>query len=152
MTRAIRLDLMKKTIMISDYFFKRSKNPNSREFRELNAVIKDHPDFNVIVEETTKKKKNSSRPKLKIEQMKTYIHRNHPEDEEFFDNRKNNFVLRSSIYKATLDWFYDRYKDDEEIKAILKSATEEQKEEADNTTVFSVHESAAAPESEKIGA
>ena len=106
----------KMTIEVTKAFTKRASKFNTKEYKDLQSVRRDYPNFEVVVR-TTKANKNSYKG-LTFEYMETYIKAHDDENntimKDFLDLRGLSdeaieAMADSASYGEIKAWFFDQY-------------------------------------------
>ena len=121
----VKVDLIKKTITMTTAFQKKAQKYGSEEYKELAAILNEHPDFEIIIVKATKKKENFEEKKEQLKKisyakMKAYIKQEHSEDLEEFEVEKKKIYFNTSTYHAVLVWFTKKYNKDEAFKTFME--------------------------------
>ena len=106
----------KMTIEVTKAFAKKASKFNTKEYKELQSVRRDYPDFEVVVR-TSKTNKNSYKG-LTFEYMETYIKAHDDENnsimKDFLDLRGLSdeaieAMADSASYGEIKAWFFEQY-------------------------------------------
>ena len=107
----IKVDLIKKEIIVPTYIYKRSLTYGSHEHVMLSGIIHAYPSFHVIL---LKHKSNANKALFPtFEKMEQFITMNAPDTEnalrEFHDVIESARCDRSNTYNVVRSWFFHRY-------------------------------------------
>lgn len=109
-----------KTISASKSALTRAANPNSKEYKELNKLIAQHPRFSVVEKPAGKKNTYEG---LNFPFMRAYI-RAQKDGEELMAEFETVKLMNGDKYGIVKSWFLDTFKDDEG-KFDMKKARQE---------------------------
>ena len=144
----IRILNNKNTIEITKSFEKKASIFGTEEYRNLQEVRRDYPNFAIKIKSDSRKGKFKG---LTIERMREYIIK-HEENAEIRDRKLNDFNtltgkddigkelgIESASYGEVKKWFLDNYPEInsyfEERKLIIKKAHDENNNGAQNESV-----------------
>ena len=114
------VDATAKTISASKAAMHRAANPNSKEYKELNKLQKQHPDFAVVEKDASKK---TTYEGMNYPFMKAYI-RIQKDSEELMEEFESVKLLSGDSYPLVKKWFLDTFKD-EDGKFDMRKANRE---------------------------
>ena len=124
-TSAIRIDHFEKKILISKSFQKSAMNPNSKEYKELMKVQRNHPDYEIAQRAIKKSANKQAYKKLTYEYMRDYIIlTSTPEEEQAavaeFDHliHVSRCQCQANRYPVIKRWFLNKYPEVKEFGVV----------------------------------
>jgi len=144
MTGAIRINHLNKEISISKSFARSAMNANNFEYRDLQEVMKRHPDYRVTQRAIKKNLSKETYAGLTYEYMRNYIvsHTN-PEDDNSIVNEFDEKVLISKChakglrYPTIKKWFLEKFPEVAEFGVIKEEVECNAVPEEDNNLKLS---------------
>ena len=106
-----------KTITLTKAYAKLAFTPGTKEFRELAALHKAYPDYDIVMRTATPKKDKEKHNGLSVERM-TFIIKNFVKDEAAiaeFDNVKKFYKGVDGYYGKVKGWFLKKYPNYQEL-------------------------------------
>jgi hypothetical protein len=126
---AIRIDHFNKKILISKSFQKATMNPNSNEYKELAAVMANHPTYEIAQRAIKTNPKKDTYKGLTYEYMRDYIIlHSTPEEEAAAVAEFDELILVSKCHSQSLryptikKWFLTKYPSANEFGASALAA------------------------------
>ena len=114
MKNTLKLDHAKKMIIMDRTFAKNSEDTRSEEYRHLQSVRQDYPEYSVIRKQIKKAANKESYKGLTYDYMEYYINRYEPEEtrEAVIDELKDMIEIskcHSIRYPTIKKWFLAKY-------------------------------------------
>ncbi len=112
--KKITVNLIEKTIEVSETFYKKATNPKTAEYRDLRAAMIENPTFDVVLKKSDKKTYNG----LDFDRMKEYIE-TQPNSEANLKELERVMEIaeaKGAKYPLTKQWFlktFPEYKNSE---------------------------------------
>lgn len=148
MKNSLRIDHVEKTIIMDRTFAKNAENTRSEEYRHLQAVRQDYPEYGVVRKQIKKAEHKECYKGLNYEYMRTYIANHEPmatrqavsdELEHMIEISKCHSIRYPTIKK----WFLAKYPEVAKF-GVLKVEEKAQTEEAKSDNVIPMAETQAA--------
>jgi len=111
MKNILKIDHEKNQIIMDRTFQKKQSNTKSKEFKHLQSVRKDFPDYSIVVKRIARNPSKESYKGLTYEYMERYImaHSNANEQIAKFMELRFNSECHSIRYPTIKKWFLKEY-------------------------------------------
>ena len=109
------VDFERKAVVVTRLFAKSAGMVGSEQYRQMTAILKEHPDFPVIVRQIRKKENKCSYKKLSFNTMRSFLRIQYKENSEEMRNLEKIIELardRPGPYAYVKKWFLDNFKNE----------------------------------------
>ena len=126
-TNSPSIDFANKTITLTKAYAKKANTPGTKEFKELAALHKNYPDFDIVMRTATVSEDKEKHNGLTIERMTRIVKDYVKEDTAIveFENVKNFYKGVGGYYGKVKAWFLNKYPNYQEF---VNSPADEGKE------------------------
>ena len=109
-TNSFTVKFRENKIVGSKASFKKASKINSPQYEELTAILKEHPDFQLVEKEQKSNSSKRTYKGLNEKTMRYFIETRHSNDLEAFDSMlKNAKETKINAYPIIKKWFINRY-------------------------------------------
>ena len=129
-TTAPSIDFANNTIILTKAYAKLAYTPNTKEFRELSAILKAYPHLTVAMRTASKNENKEKFTDLSVSRMERFIKcfKDEKALKEFY-NAKDFYTGTAGYYGKMKKWFLDKYKE-EYLNADFSKMAEDKEPEA----------------------
>ena len=129
-TTAPSIDFANNTIILTKAYAKLAYTPNTKEFRELSAILKAYPRLTVAMRTASKNENKEKFTDLSVSRMERFIKcfKDEKALKEFY-NAKDFYTGTAGYYGKMKKWFLDKYKE-EYLNADFSKMAEDKEPEA----------------------
>ena len=107
------IDFANNTIILTKAYAKLAYTPNTKEFRELSAILKAYPHLTVAMRTASKNENKEKFTDLSVSRMERFIKcfKDEKALKEFY-NAKDFYTGTAGYYGKMKKWFLDKYKEE----------------------------------------